>query len=445
MTTALDEGIGNVTRALKAAQMYDNTIIIFYADNGGPLVTTGKSGNNYPLKGGKTDDFEGGTRVAAFISGGFLPPSLRGGINHGYIHAADWYATLCGLVGVDPSDNVGDGVPPIDSIDQWSTILTPNASIHDGARQEMMLAYGGTTKVVEAAYISGPWKIVTGHQGGSGFWTGPVHPNSTGPKDPTRNGDACGAFSCCEGCLFNIEDDPTEHDDLRLTMPQKYAEMHARLMAVGNTTFQTDYIEQGLACISAEQAAVFYKGFRGPQCFAGTAPVVPTPAPTPGVGFQHAGAEGKGELCLTSDRKLRLAACSGTRSAGGALADAALPPQWMVGDAKTGELQSTQSQGLCIKLEEEKGWNCANQKGSNATVTGLGQCSSGPGAHGAHASNYFYLTPRSAGAITSSVLIKSHDCPKLCVARIAAVGGGAGVEIGLKACTAAESVWIRID
>ena len=74
MTTALDEGIGNVTRALKAAQMYDNTIIIFYADNGGPLVTTGSSGNNYPLKGGKTDDFEGGTRVAAFISGGFLPP-----------------------------------------------------------------------------------------------------------------------------------------------------------------------------------------------------------------------------------------------------------------------------------------------------------------------------------------------------------------------------------
>ena len=99
---------------------------------------------------------------------------------------------------------------------------------------------------------------------------------------------------------------------------------------------------------------------------------------------------------------------------------------------------------MCIKLGEKKGWNCANQKGSNATVTGLGHCSSGPGAHGAHASNYFYLTPRSAGAITSSVLIKSHDCPKLCVARIAAVGGGAGVEIGLKACTAAESVWIQI-
>ena len=44
MTTALDDGIGNVTRALREAGMYDTTLIIFYADNGGPLVTTGRSG-----------------------------------------------------------------------------------------------------------------------------------------------------------------------------------------------------------------------------------------------------------------------------------------------------------------------------------------------------------------------------------------------------------------
>ena len=48
------------------------------------------SGNNYPLKGGKTDDFEGGTRSVAFIGGGYVPAALRGSTNYAYIHAADW-------------------------------------------------------------------------------------------------------------------------------------------------------------------------------------------------------------------------------------------------------------------------------------------------------------------------------------------------------------------
>ena len=47
MTTALDEGVGNVTGALQRTGMYDNTLMIFYADNGGPLVTTGMSANNW--------------------------------------------------------------------------------------------------------------------------------------------------------------------------------------------------------------------------------------------------------------------------------------------------------------------------------------------------------------------------------------------------------------
>lgn len=90
MVTALDEGIGNVTAALLHHGMYNNTLLIFSADNGGPLVTTGMSGNNYPLRGGKTCDFEGGTRAASFISGGLIPPHLRGTINHAFLHVADW-------------------------------------------------------------------------------------------------------------------------------------------------------------------------------------------------------------------------------------------------------------------------------------------------------------------------------------------------------------------
>ena len=42
------------------------------------------------MRGGKTNDFEGGVRAAAFLSGGFLPAELRGTTNHAYMHACDW-------------------------------------------------------------------------------------------------------------------------------------------------------------------------------------------------------------------------------------------------------------------------------------------------------------------------------------------------------------------
>jgi arylsulfatase B len=53
MARALDEGVGNVTAALRVAGMWPRTLLVWSADNGGPLVSTGRSGNNYPLRGGK--------------------------------------------------------------------------------------------------------------------------------------------------------------------------------------------------------------------------------------------------------------------------------------------------------------------------------------------------------------------------------------------------------
>ena len=36
MLTAMDEGIGNITAALKARGMWDNTLVVFTSDNGVP-------------------------------------------------------------------------------------------------------------------------------------------------------------------------------------------------------------------------------------------------------------------------------------------------------------------------------------------------------------------------------------------------------------------------
>ena len=46
--------------------------------------------NNWPLRGSKVSDFEGGVRTVAFLAGGYLPPAVRGGSFSGFISMADW-------------------------------------------------------------------------------------------------------------------------------------------------------------------------------------------------------------------------------------------------------------------------------------------------------------------------------------------------------------------
>ena len=71
-------------------------------------------------------DFQGGVRTAAFVAGGLLPASVRGTVQHGMIHIADWYRTFGVLAGVLPAEGVVPGanyngakVPPLDGLDMW--------------------------------------------------------------------------------------------------------------------------------------------------------------------------------------------------------------------------------------------------------------------------------------------------------------------------------------
>ena len=88
-------------KLLQKNAMWDNTIFIVSADNGGAPC----GGSNYPLKGCKGTFFEGGVRALAFANGGLLPDSMRGKTTNGFIHIADWYSTFCKLAGVDPTDS----------------------------------------------------------------------------------------------------------------------------------------------------------------------------------------------------------------------------------------------------------------------------------------------------------------------------------------------------
>ena len=61
----IDEGIGQLTAALKAHDLLENTLFIFTSDNGGESTVT----TNGPLRDGKSTLYEGGLRVPLIMSG----------------------------------------------------------------------------------------------------------------------------------------------------------------------------------------------------------------------------------------------------------------------------------------------------------------------------------------------------------------------------------------
>ena len=67
------------------------------------IQTSYFGGNNYPLRGMKFTDFEGGTRVSSWVSGGVLSVAQRGSTHDkGLVHVADWMSTFCHLAGMNP-------------------------------------------------------------------------------------------------------------------------------------------------------------------------------------------------------------------------------------------------------------------------------------------------------------------------------------------------------
>ena len=115
--------IKNITDALKNQGLYDNTVIVLSADNGGTSVHTPPvyGSSNYPLRGYKFSYFEGGIRAASFIHSPLLPKSVKGTRNSVLMHISDWYPTFCYLANITSDDGFTDA--PHDGVNLWPLIL----------------------------------------------------------------------------------------------------------------------------------------------------------------------------------------------------------------------------------------------------------------------------------------------------------------------------------
>jgi len=224
MLHVVDQVLSGTTETLQGRGMWKHTLLVWLSDNGAVMNNDiCRSASNSPLSGGKLTIFEGGMRLPAFVSGGFLPSGARGRTQASYVHVADWYATLCGLAGVDVVDAKAKDhdLPMVDSIDMWPLLsAVSNAS----ARQELVLAVGAEKG---SAFIKNDYKLIM--------------------------------LPGLEPSLYNVRLDPSEQHDLISVEVgiAKWMMEHYRVLA--RTAFQGSEVS-GLHCA----ASMPYGGFVGP-------------------------------------------------------------------------------------------------------------------------------------------------------------------------------------
>lgn len=209
MLTAADEGIGNVTDALKHYGLWDDTLVIFTTDNGGPTQTCCVQGSsNYPKRGGKCTIWEGGTTGDGFLSGPALaklgfPTATR--FPHMF-HVVDWLPTLAELVGVVPRH--------LDQLDGKSQLASLRNEGGSPARNELFVGYvknDNTNSWYGPSVRFQNWKLIQGCSGG------PHAQNMTpaGTRLPVPGGISNSTY-----LLFDLEQDPQEDNDLSDLYPE---------------------------------------------------------------------------------------------------------------------------------------------------------------------------------------------------------------------------------
>jgi arylsulfatase A-like enzyme len=104
MIESVDSAVGQMLASLTRHNLLDNTLILFFSDNGGLLGST----SNKPLRSGKGYPYEGGIREPMFVYWkGKIHP---GAVCHTPVSSIDFFPTLVSILDARASENTIDGM-----------------------------------------------------------------------------------------------------------------------------------------------------------------------------------------------------------------------------------------------------------------------------------------------------------------------------------------------
>lgn len=222
MVSALDDNVGRFIRYLKNTRQYDNTIFVFFSDNGteggvaedlseqnrawirstfdNSLSNLGRRGSfvgygpnwarvgSSPFRMFKAYTYEGGIRTPAFITA----PGLRNGqVSNAYVNVKDIAPTLLAIAGAKHPAAIGIAVPRMQGSSMLPFLTGQRSIVHSAEETDCLEMFG------RVAVRRGRWKLTYSNPPwGTGAWE-----------------------------IFDIEQDPSELEDLSSKQPKVFRNM----------------------------------------------------------------------------------------------------------------------------------------------------------------------------------------------------------------------------
>jgi arylsulfatase A-like enzyme len=194
MIESMDQGVGRVLQKLQDLGLDDNTVVIFFSDNGGLCSAEGWPTSNLPLRLGKGWLYEGGVRVPLLVR---WPGVTKAGSECQVpVISEDFYPTLLEMAGL------------------------PRRPHLDGS--SLVLLLRGADKLDRQTL----------------YWHYPHYSNQGGtPSGAIRHGDLKLIEFFEDGRLevYNLHNDPGELRDLAKAMPDKTRQLHQMLQTWRHT------------------------------------------------------------------------------------------------------------------------------------------------------------------------------------------------------------------
>lgn len=194
MVAAVDDSVGAILASLEEQNLADNTVVVFFSDNGG-LCTLGRKGtvgstSNLPLRSGKGWLYEGGIREPCIVRAPGV--TKAGSVTDTPVFSCDFFPTMLELAGLPLQPDLHpDGIS-----------LKPLLSGHEPTEERALYwhypHYHGSAWKPGGAIRKGKWKLIE-------FWE----------------------YDEIE--LYDLETDPGESQDLSETHPEIVAGLQQAL------------------------------------------------------------------------------------------------------------------------------------------------------------------------------------------------------------------------